>query len=229
LQAIYQTDNPVIGLFAEWAQMMEISLRWLRAGAYEAANVKGIRVIRPVSERHYWVEPFKIEGDHPLHVRFANLDGKEESCVKFASAYGPLRTQSRDQTERFDDWKKEIDRINGLVSGLQLQVHEDAPGGITLLGSTRKAPVRLTSIGAILVPGSAGKRPKLSLEPATLLDAMYLQLGLFLTTEGSLQSCKQCGKWFERGTTKARRSIALFCSEKCKNRFHFVERTKRLM
>jgi hypothetical protein len=114
-----------------------------------------------------------------------------------------------------------------LISGLQLQAHEDRPGGITLLGSSRKAPVELTSVAAIIVPGSSGKRPKLSLEPKTLLDAMYLQLGLFLSTDGSLQSCKQCGKWFERGTTKARRSIAVFCSEKCKNRFHYVERTKR--
>ena len=207
--------------------MREIGLRWLRAGAYEVANVEGVRVIRPVSQRRYWVEPFKIEGVDPLHVRFANLDRSEEACVKFASAYGLLRTQSRDKSEPFDDWKKSIDMMNGLASALQLQVNEDAPGGITLAGSSRKAPIRLTSIDAVLVPGSSGQRPKLSLEPATLLDAMYLQLGLSLTTEGSLQSCKQCGKWFERGTTKARRSIAVFCSEKCKNRFHYVERTKR--
>jgi hypothetical protein len=208
--------------------MREIGLRWLRAEAYEAANVEGVRVIRPVGKRREWVQPFKIEGDNPLHMRFANLDGSEESCVKFANAYGLLRTQSRDQAERFADWKKEIDKINRLVLLLQLQVNEDMPGGITQLGSSRKAPVRLTSIDAILVPGSSGQRPKLSLEPATLLDAMYLQLGLSLTADRSLQSCKQCGKWFERGTTKARRSIAVFCSEKCKNRFHYVERTKRL-
>ena len=204
---------------------MEIGLRWLRAGAYEAADVEGVRVIRPIGERRYWVEPFKVEGG-PLHM-FVNLDGSEKSCVKFARAYGLLRTQSRNQAERLDDWKKEIERMRGLISALQLRAHEDRPGGITLLGSSRKAPVELTSVAAIIVPGSSGKRPKLSLEPKTLLDAMYLQLGLFLSTDGSLQSCKQCGKWFERGTTKARRSIAVFCSEKCKNRFHYVERTKR--
>jgi hypothetical protein len=160
-------------------------------------------------------------------VRFANLDGSEESCVKFAKAYGLLKAQSSDQAERLDFWKREIHKMKVLESALQLQVNEDAPGGITIFGTTRKAPISLTSVRAILVPGSPGERPKLSFRPETLLDAMHLQLGLFLSTEGSLQSCKQCGKWFERGTTKARRSIAVFCSEKCKNRFHYVVRTKR--
>jgi hypothetical protein len=207
--------------------MREIGLRWLRAGAYEAANVEGVRVIRPVGKRRYWGEPFKIEGDVPLYVRFANLDGSEESCVKFANAYGLLRSQSRDETEPLEDWNKEIRNMNALVPLLQLQANENAPGGITMLGSSHKAPINLTSINAVLVPGSRGERPKLSLEPATLREAMYLQLGLRLTTVGSLQSCKLCGKWFERGTTEARRSIAVFCSEKCKNHFHYVNRTKR--
>jgi len=204
--------------------MIEIGLRWSKARAYEMANVKGAQLIRPVGERRYPVEPFKIVGNEPLHVRFANL-GSEKSCVEFANAYGLLK--SSDEAERLHEWKREIENVKMLASGLQLQVNEDTPGGITLLGSSRKAPVELTSVAAIIVPGSSGKRPKLSLEPKKLLDAMYLQLGLFLSTDGSLQSCKQCGKWFERGTTKARRSIAVFCSEKCKNRFHYVERTKR--
>jgi hypothetical protein len=206
---------------------MEINLRWLRAGAYEAANVKGVRVIRPVGDRRYWGEPFKTQGKDPLYVRFANLDRSEESCVKFASAYGLLRSQSRDEAEPLEDWNNEIRTMKALVSLLRLQVNEDAPGGIRLLGSSRKAPFTLTSIDVILEPGSSGERPKLFLKPATLRDAMYLQLGESLTTEGSLQSCRQCGKWFERGTTEARRSIAIFCSEKCKNHFHYVKRTKR--
>ena len=72
--------------------MIEIGLQWSKARAYEAANVKGVRVIRPVGERPHLVEPFKIEGNKPLHVRFANLDGSEESCLKFANAYGLLRS-----------------------------------------------------------------------------------------------------------------------------------------
>jgi hypothetical protein len=207
--------------------MRGIGLEWWKARAYETANVEGVRVIRPVSGRRYLVEPFKIEGDKPLYVRFANLDRSEESCLKFAGNYGLLTTQFADEVERFDSWKKEIRKLNALMSALQLQVNEDAPGGITQLGSSRKAPVGLTSTDVILVPGYSGERPKLSFQPATLLNAMYLQLGLFLTTEGSLQSCQQCGEWFQRGTTKARRSIAVFCSVKCKNRFHYVARTKR--
>jgi len=207
---------------------MEINLRWLRAGGYEAANVRGVRVIRPVGNRCYWGEPCKAEGKVPLYVRFANLDDRsEEACLKFARMYGLLRSQSRNEAEPIEVWNKEIRDMRALMSLLQLQVNEGAPGGITLLGSSRKASVTLTSIEVVLEPGSAGERTKLTLKPATLRDAMYLQLGESLTTEGSLQSCRQCGNWFERGTTEARRSIAQFCSEKCKNRFHYLEKKRR--
>jgi hypothetical protein len=204
-----------------------IWLRWLRAVAYEAANVEGVRVIRPVGERRYSIEPFKIDRDKPLHVQFANLDGSEQQCLKFANRYGLLKTQSRDGVEQFDFWKKEIRKLDRLMSALKLQVKEDTPDGITLLGSSRKAPVALTSINLILVPGYSGERPKLFLQPATLLEAMYLLLGEFLTTRGSLQSCQACNNWFECGRTGARRSIAKFCSVECKNHYHYVERTKR--
>jgi hypothetical protein len=203
--------------------MMEIGLRWLRAEAYEAAS----RVIRPVGKRRYWGEPFKIEGEMPLYVRFANLDGSEESIVNFARVYGLLRLRSRDEAEPLDGWKKEIRNMKLLMSLLQLQADGDAPGGITLLGSARKAPVTLTSIDVILEPGSPGERPKLCLKPKTLLEAMHLQLGRVLTTEGSLQSCRNCGDWFERGTIKGRRSIAIFCSAKCKNHSSYEKRKKR--
>src|SRR6516164_9114002 len=103
--------------------MIEIGLQWSKARAYETANAKGAQLIRPVGERRYPVEPFKIEGDEPLHVRFANLDGSEKKCVEFAKAYGLLK--SRDQAERLDEWKSEIENLKILASGLQLQVNED--------------------------------------------------------------------------------------------------------
>ena len=70
-------------------------------------------------------------------------------------------------------------------------------------------------------------RPALVLQPQNLLDAMYLQLAKFVAGDGVLRTCKQCGEWFECGATESRRSIALFCSERCKNRFHYLERAKR--
>jgi hypothetical protein len=42
-----------------------------------------------------------------------------------------------------------------------------------------------------------------------------------------VHECKQCGIPFERGsngTGEHRRTIAIFCSEKCKNRFHYLKR-----
>jgi len=67
---------------------------------------------------------------------------------------------------------------------------------------SRGVEVNLTSIKVSLVAGKIGAdgmigRPEMILEPASLLDAMYLQLGKFVSGDGSLQACKQCGGWFE--------------------------------
>jgi hypothetical protein len=63
-------------------------------------------------------------------------------------------------------------------------------------------------------------------QPGTLADAMLVQLVQSVTSGLSVQTCEQCGQWFERGGArgKARRSISRFCSERCKNRHHYAQR-----
>lgn len=209
--------------------MIDIDFRWQTAGAYEWGEVQGAKILRPIGARRHAVHPFKSMGNKPLYVRFAELDGSEQSCLDFAAAHGPLTEERSGEAETLDGWKREIRKMKGAMRTLGAQ--DDVKGGI-LRNNRRNVIAPLPSISVTLVPGDVdadGKtgRPKLLLGPKTLLDAMYLQLGKFVAGDGTLRACKQCGGWFECGATESRRSIALFCSEKCKNRFHYLERAKR--
>jgi hypothetical protein len=210
--------------------MIDIGFKWSHAREYECVEVEGAKVIRQKgTRREKPKEPLMIDGNgkKPLYARFAELDSSEKSCVDFANAWGLLTTESPSQAEPLDFWRKEIRKIKGLMNVLEAK--EKPPGG--LLRRSRDQ-VSLPSITVRLVPGELDVdgnigRPKLLLGPKDLLEAMYLQLGKFVAGDGSLRSCRQCGEWFECGGTESRRSIAIFCSEKCKNRFHYLERTKR--
>jgi hypothetical protein len=143
-----------------------------------------------------------------------------------------LRTHaSAGAGERLDDWQREIRKMQGAMSFLKAT--DEQPGGGVRTANSRRVRFKMTSIDVALLSGPSDAqsnnfgRPTLVLQPQNLLDGMYLQLAKFVAGDGSLQVCKQCGEWFERGATEARRSIAIFCSEKCKNRFHYLERAKR--
>jgi hypothetical protein len=220
--------------------MIDIGFRWSHARQYECATINGVRVIRPVPQKQGWEtpEPLMIEGDKPLYIRFAELtDVKkhpdfERACEKFAEARGLLTTDSPQKAEPLAYWRKEIQNINGLMN--VLQVGAKPPGGILRIKTrgTYGVEIKLTEIKVSLVPGKLDDdgligRPQMLLEPKDLREAMYLQLGKFVAGDGTLLGCKQCGGWFERGASESRRSIAVFCSEKCKNRFHYLERAKR--
>jgi hypothetical protein len=212
--------------------MIDIGFKWSKAQAYECVEVEGAKVIRQIGDkRDKPKEPLMMDGNKPLYARFADLDGKEKSCVEFANAWGLLTTESPNRAERLDGWRKEIQKMKGMTNALR--VKDDVPGRILRMKpGSRGVEISLPAIKVTLLPGEADidgmiGRPKLLLGPSNLLDAMYLQLGKFVSSGGVLRKCKQCEQLFECGAADSRRSIAVFCREKCKNRFHYLERAKR--
>jgi hypothetical protein len=215
--------------------MIDIGFEWTRALAYECVKDDGAQIIRQTGKKEKMDRPFEplmIGGEKPLYARFAKLDGSVDSCLDFAKAWGLLKTEAQvGAVERLDDWQREIKKLQSLMS--TLEATSERPGGIVRTANSRRVRMSMTSIDVSLLsgppdgPGAAPGRPTLVLRPKNLVDAMYLQLAKFVASDGSLQVCKQCGEWFERGATESRRSIAIFCSEKCKNRFHYLERAKR--
>jgi hypothetical protein len=196
--------------------MIDINFQWTRSRAYECVTEAGRKRIVPVGKRDSF-EPLKIESEKPLYMRFAELDGSADACLNFARTWGLLKTQT--EPERLDDWKREIDGMKWSISALR--DFEENPIGPS-------QTIRVTTLDICLVTaGTNSRRPSLLSVPSNLISAMYLQLGKFVASAGSIGACKQCGEWFERGASESRRSISIFCSEKCKNRFHYLERAKR--
>jgi len=87
----------------------------------------------------------------------------------------------------------------------------------------------ITELDVILVPGKPDGRLALSLRPKVLVDAMRVQLAQSIAGGNEISVCEVCGSWFEKGGRggDAKRSIARFCSDKCRNQFHNERRASK--
>ena len=197
-----------------------IDFKWTRSLAYECTTIGSRRAITPVGKRRDRpFEPLKIDAEKPLYLQFANLDGSEDACLKFARAWGLLTTESQTASEFIDDWKQEIRDLGRLTSILQRSEGNSVDPSQTIKITTLDVSLRTA--------GRNNRRPALLLAPRNLSVAMHLQMAQSAAGGASIIACKQCSDWFERGASDSRRSIAIFCSEKCKNRFHYLERAKQ--
>ena len=202
--------------------MIDIGFEWSRGLAYEcvpAPNGK-VKIIRQTGKKDRPFEPLAITSKKPLYLRFANLDGTANACLGFARAWGLLALPAAiGAWEGLDGWQGEIKKMRSLISFLG--VDRGDPGGIL---AASRAKMKVTQLSVSLESRTRGERPSLVLQPETLLAAMQLQLARSVAGDGSLRVCKQCGEWFEAGPGDARRSIAIFCTERCKNRHHYLRR-----
>lgn len=202
--------------------MIDISFQWTRFHAYEIAKLGERKMLRPVGRKHDEFAPLKIETEKPVYLRFSELDGSEEACLEFARSWGLLRSTKPSEAEFLDDWRREIRQMQMDIAFLADGEKPRKPGSADAW--------RMTNLDVLLVPQQSvddGKRFTMHFQPRNLFEAMRLQIARSVSGGGSIRRCKQCGEWFETGASESRRSIAVFCSEKCKNRFHYLERSKR--
>lgn len=203
---------------------IEIGFEWTRAGRYEIAAAptdKKLQVIRQIGRGRENYRPLEIDLAN-LHLRFAEL-ADDDATVAFANAWGLLQTEARQGAmESLDSWRREIRKMRGILSVLGAKTTE--PGGFLRRGGDS---LRLTKID-VLLRGGPGTRPTLLLKPPDLLSAMWLQLANSIASGSSIRECAECGNWFHTGIgEKVRRSVAIFCSEKCKNQHHYKQRKAR--
>jgi hypothetical protein len=214
-----------------------IGLDWTRGADYECVpspKEKSAQIIRQIGKEKIPVWPLN---NPQLYLAFANLDGTAGACLTFARDVGLLATRaSAGAFERLDVWQREIKKMKSLIS--MLGAKENPPGGIIRTANSRMVRFEATSIKVILEsrprldkddrpifdPNNPDNRPVLVLQPQSLREGMQLQLAQRVATEGSIYICKQCAKPFEAGVGEGRRSIAQFCSQRCKNRYHYLRR-----
>jgi hypothetical protein len=198
--------------------MINISFGWKRFHSYEIITRGGRKWIGPAGRKADQINPLEIKSEKkPLYQQFAELDGTDDSCLQFAHYWGLLRTESPTASEMLENWRDEIKTMSSAIAFLGGDEPPKKPGGA----------FKMTSLDILLVPRpGANIQFGMVLQPRNLIEAMKLQLATGVS-EGSLRICKQCGTWFETGARDTRRSIAIFCGEACKNRFHYLERAKR--
>jgi hypothetical protein len=206
---------------------IEIGFEWTRGGHYECGPApadKKAQVIRQLDKRRETYRPLETEFSN-LHLRFAELGSSPSAYVKFASAWGLLETAAdKGATEKLEAWRREVRKMKGLIS--MLAVKNPQPGGILRTGPGIR--FQATKIDVAVLSVEAGSRPTMILEPPTLLSAIYLQLATAVASGKSIRVCAECSRWFHTGIgEKVRRSVAIFCSEECKNRHHYKQRKAR--
>jgi hypothetical protein len=163
-----------------------------------------------------------LVGNQSLYLDFAQLDGSPGSCLGFAEKWGMLHEPasiSNPPAEDLSFWRAEIKKMMIHVRML--------PTVVRMTQSGRGTFARVGALDVLLVPGRGlDARPVIVMEPRNLLQAMNLELAQSVAGGASLLTCKECGRYFEAGTG-AKRTVAKFCSDACRNRFHYKHRGAR--
>jgi hypothetical protein len=205
---------------------IEVGFTWTRGARYEPDTVKGTLVIRQIGKQRQTYRPRETELSN-LHLRFAELDYSPEAFASFATDWGLLeKPAAEDAMESVEGWRREVRKMKGSISMFALKAAE--PGGVLRLraGSRFGVQFKATTIDVLLLSAEGGARPTMVLQPPNLLNAIWLQLATAVAGGNSIRACAECNRWFHTGIgDKVRRSVAIFCSEECKNRHHY--KTKR--
>jgi hypothetical protein len=193
---------------------------WTKGQSYELAN-KGA-VIRQKGSRKEKFRPLDLWPD--LYKDFARLD-KPESCLRFANAWGLLKSPARDGAEEtFSDWQSGIRAVRGWIRALDIE--HSGEWSVVRTANSARIQAKIVSVDLLLRSGAPGTRPMLLLQPRTLLDAMLVRLAQIAATGGIIRECQQCGTPFEVGGNSMR-SDSKFCKAKCRNRFNYERRTQK--
>jgi hypothetical protein len=172
-----------------------------------------------------------------LYTVFAKTPQTPEGLLDFVRKFGRLTLDSQDRPKG-DDVRKVLPNIEtismvlGMLAGGKLPRDKQGgpfkytaktamgdivvPGGVPLPGKLR----------AWLAPDPTTGAWRMKLQPPSLLDAIWLQLGQAITSNADLRSCAHCGNWFQAGGRSGRRADAKFCSDECRIDFNSLRRSQ---
>lgn len=210
------------------ATAVEVAWRRSREAGKEYGPVLQPVIDGPQGNRQY--QPMD-RGHAALFHEFGDLDYSNQTAIlNFARRYGllgvPMQVQSirvraengeqRDHHasgEPFLRWALEVSLMREGLRLANAKRSIDASGRLKWLFDRH-----LQHVQGRLDFNPAGE-PKLSLEPRTLVAAMWLQLALAVTAEKRFVACKFCRRIFEISTEQTGfRSHREFCSDSCKTK-----------
>lgn len=198
---------------------VKINFEWSRAystrsgqAAYAIDNGK----IRQIGERKQSYSPLKLGA---LSSEFSGLDGSPEQCLGFAEKYGLLTERARTTKLPEEDlafWRYEIRRMASNTRRWPQSVRFAHSVGTF---------VKVCKIEIFLIPGEGiDARPVMVMQPASLLDAMNLEMANFISAGGTLIPCRGCGVMFQAGRAGGKRLVAQFHNNECRIAFNNAKR-----
>ena len=157
---------------------------------------------------------------------FAETERTHAGVEAFAAKYGRLGEHLSGLIWAFEpveDWYKQIELLAAAVAKWD-KCRES--GDLSPLAQV----FNRYNLGKVTIKFGAarfGERPRLRLEPASLLDGMWIQLGQMADGDVKLQRCDWCPTWFAVGPGTGRRSTAKFCSDTCRKASNRNEQGKK--
>jgi hypothetical protein len=203
--------------------MFEIDLEWPVANQYvvrAATHPRGDRAIYVAKNTTYTLRK-PLEENPKLYLEFANLDGSENACLKFAHQYGgmsDLRYQGRDPgaIDSLGQWRGLIRMIRDIIKVCELGRARPAEA-FRQFGKRDRS--LLGGLNAYLSIESPKSPPTLKIRCESLLAGIELQAVQSILGGRTTIQCIECSRWFEIGAG-ARRSQSKFCSTRCKDNYH---------
>jgi hypothetical protein len=172
--------------------------------------------------------PKDFEHSRPLSTTdslfriFANIATSPQGVLDFVERFGPLTYDGGDP-KIGDDVNLVISNANHMQQLLRYSSGDQKGPYLPL---DRHQATRSSLIRAQVIWDPAAKAPKWILCPATLLDALWLQLGQALTSGGRISQCQHCGSWFEAGRKTGRRLDSKFCCDEHRTAFNSLKRSR---
>jgi hypothetical protein len=213
----------------------QIDFSWHRdANGYRLIPAKPLPARRPGQSKMDWLLGMKTRDIQPARVVgkggplrsyrpldkfpdlfkiFVKIPRTPEGVLEFISKFGPLtRSMNGDS----------VPNVLDVADRMQKQLHGLSPrfGG--------RADIPLTKLHAWLANDRATGGITLKIAPATLRDALWLQLAKALADGTKIRKCRfePCGEWFRAGAGTDRRADAEFCSDEHRKRFNSLKRSK---
>jgi hypothetical protein len=184
----------------------QTTMDWLlstKSSDIQPARVVGkggpLRSDRPLDK---FPELFKI---------FVEIPRTPEGVLEFINKFGPLTRSVEGDS---------VPAVLDVADMMQKRLHGLNPR----LGGSADIP--LTNLQAWLANDRATGGIMLKMAPATLRDALWLQLAQNLSSGVKVRQCRHCNKWFRAGPGTDRRADAEFCKDEHRKRYNSLERSR---
>jgi hypothetical protein len=203
--------------------MFELDFEWPVATEYvvrAATGPRGDRAIYVAKNATYTLRKPLVENPK-LYLEFANLDGSESACLKFAHEYGAMSDlrypgQQPGVFDALSQWKGHIRNLQGLIRLCELGRARPAEAFRQFGKRDRRLYGGLEAYVSIESPKAP---PTLKIRCEYLLAGIELQAVQSILSGHTTVKCIECSRWFEIGAG-ARRSQSKFCSTRCKDKYH---------